>query len=78
MLGRVKDHSAEQQFCETGSQGRLGRVKNHSAERFATRPGCWSLGRVTPPVDDFSPFGLVFENGLSVDLRLILAFYDIV
>ena len=49
---------------------------------IATRPGRWSLGRVTPPVDDFSPFGFVFEDGLKdglfVDFRLILALCVIV
>ena len=67
-------HLAGQQFCEKRFQGRLGRVKGYSAERFETRSGCWSLGRVTLPEDDFSLFGLVFEDGLSLVLRLILVF----
>ena len=46
----------------------------YSAERLETRPGCWSLGRVTLPVGDFSPFVLVFEIDLLMDLELILAF----
>ena len=31
----------------------------------ATRPECWSLGRVIPSVDDFSSFSFVFEDGFE-------------
>ena len=74
LLGRVKDHSAGREFCKRRFQGRLGRVKVYSAERSGTRPGCWSLGRVTPQKMIF--LGLIWRLWmLAVGLKIVSGFF---
>ena len=74
----MKDHSVGQQSLCLRIQGRPGRVMGYSAERSESRPGCWSLGRVTLPVGDFSPFVLVVKMDLLWDLELIPALIIVV